>query len=204
MLAMRVGSRSPLGLELSMRATAQRWGPITAVVAVLMLAWSGPIGRPALAQDPLFATMAVTHEKAEPEAPDFALRTPDGRTLTLSTFRGRIVLLNFWATWCAPCRVEMPSMERLHQDFKDVGLVILAVDLDESPKLVAKFTQDFRLTFPALLDTGSRVASRYEVRGLPTTILIDRRGRVVGTAIGPRDWASAGGPALIRSLLGQR
>ena len=95
-------------------------------------------------------------------------------------------------------------MERLHRKLADKGLVILAVNLDESPKLVNKFMKDFRLTFPALLDGGSRVSSRYAVTGLPTTTLIDRRGRIVGGAVGPRDWASAGGLALISALLEQR
>ena len=121
--------------------------------------------------------------------------------MTLSTLRGQVVFLNFWATWCPPCREEMPSIERLHQEFKDQGLAVLAVDVGERPTLVAKFMKDFRLSFPVLLDRGSEVWSRYGVGGLPTTILVDRRGRIVGGAIGPRDWASPAGRALIRSLL---
>jgi len=171
---------------------------------MLFLSWAGPMARPASAQDPLFTAMAVAHRKDVLEAADFALPTSDGRIVTLSAFRGRVVLLNFWATWCAPCRVEMPSMERLYRELMALDFVILAVDLDESPKLVANFMRDFCLSFPALIDSGSQVASRYGVRGLPTTILIDRRGRVVGEALGPRDWATAAGRALIRSLVERR
>jgi len=176
-------------------------GAVAVAALVLVLMWTGSIGRAAWAKDPIFATMAVAHDTSGSEAPGFTLATPEGQTLALSSFRGRVVFLNFWATWCPPCRLEMPSMERLHQEFKDQGLAILAVDIEESPKLVAKFMREFRLTFPALLDSDSRVSSRYAVRGLPTTVLIDRRGRIAGRAIGPREWTSPEGRALIRSLL---
>lgn len=92
-------------------------------------------------------------------------------------------------------------MERLHQEFKDQGLAVLAVNMQESPKQVARFMRDFRLSFPALLDSDLQVARLYQVRGLPTTYLIDRTGRVVGQAVGARDWASPGSRALVRSLL---
>jgi thiol-disulfide isomerase/thioredoxin len=129
------------------------------------------------------------------------LSTPEGSTLTLGEFRGKVVFLNFWATWCPPCRVEMPSMERLHKEFKDQGLAMLAVDVQESPNEVARFMKQFRLSFPALLDLEGEVTLRYRVSGLPTTLLIDRSGRVVGAAVGPRNWASPEATALIRSLL---
>ena len=92
--------------------------------------------------------------------------------------------------WCPPCREEMPSIERLHRALGDQGLVVLAVDVDESPERVAKFVKDFRLSFPVPLDAGSHVFSSYGAPGLPTTMLIDRRGRIIGVALGPRDWAS--------------
>jgi peroxiredoxin len=145
--------------------------------------------------------MSVVRYRGDAEAPDFSLPSLEGGAVTLSALRGQVVFLNFWATWCPPCREEMPSIERLHREFKDQELAVLAVDVDESPNVVAKFVKNFRLSFPVLLDTGSEVSSRYGVGGLPTTILVDRRGRVVGAAIGPRDWASPAGRALIRSLL---
>jgi peroxiredoxin len=92
-------------------------------------------------------------------------------------------------------------MERLSQEFKDQGLAVVAVDLQESPKLVARFMKDFRLSFPAALDADGKVAARYQVRGLPSTFLVDRAGRVVGQAVGPRDWASPESKRLIRWLL---
>lgn len=92
-------------------------------------------------------------------------------------------------------------MERVHKEFSDQGLAILAVNIQESPKQVARFMRDFRLSFPALLDADGTVSQRYQVRGLPTTYLIDRTGRVVGQAVGAREWAGPEGKALIRSLL---
>ena len=122
-----------------MRAQGAQWGPIAAGVAMLFLSWTGPMTRLASAQDPLFASMAVAHRKDVREAADVVLPTPEGRIVTLSAFRGRVVLMNFWATWCAPCRVEMPSMDRLYRELMAEDFVILAVDLDESPKVAARF-----------------------------------------------------------------
>jgi len=157
---------------------------------------------PASAMDPLFEALAVTHVSGGAPAPDFALATPDGKQhLSLASLRGKVVLLNFWATWCPPCREEMPSIERLHQEFRNQGLAVVAVDLQESPKQVARFMRDFRLNFPAVLDAEGKVAAQYQVRALPATFLVDRAGRVVGQALGPRDWASAESKALMRLLL---
>lgn len=95
-------------------------------------------------------------------------------------------------------------MEQLHRAFKDQGLVVLAVDIQESPKQVTRFMKSFRLSFSALLDSGGEVMARYNVRGIPTTFLIDRTGRVVGQALGARNWASPEATALMRSLLDAR
>ena len=205
--ASRDGRRGPRGVPEASRWRARwevvLWGAVVAMALVaLFLAWSRPTGQPA-AEDSPFSEMAVFRFKGDADAPDFTLLTLEGRTVTPSALRGQVVFLNFWATWCPPCREEMPSIERLHQGFKDQGLVVLGVDVDEGPGPVARFVKDFRLGFPVLLDAGSRVSSRYGVQGLPTTILIDRRGRVVGRAVGPRDWASPAGRALVRSLLEQ-
>ena len=158
----------------------------------------------AWANDPVFQAMGVLHDRRQLPAPEFSLATPDGKTIALAELRGKVVFLNFWATWCPPCRVEMPSMEQLHKELKDKGLAILAIDIGESPKQVARFMKEFRLTFPALLDVNSEVSSRYRVQGLPTTFLVDRNGSVIGAAVGARDWASRDGKALIRFLLDQK
>lgn len=164
------------------RCWESRRRAVVIAVATLSLMWSVIGAHAAWAEDPIFAVMAVAHLKPESEAADFTLKTPEGRSVTLSALRGQGVLLNFWATWCPPCRLEMPSMERLRQEFKDQGLVILAVDIEESPKLVAKFMKEFRLGFPALLDSDSKVSSRYRVLGLPD----DRPDRSAGASRGDR------------------
>jgi peroxiredoxin len=154
--------------------------------------------------DPLFAALGI-HRPAEPsEAPDFALMTLEGQPARLREFRGKLVLLNFWATWCAPCLHEMPSMERLYQTFKQTAFVLLAVSMDRQGEEVAKpFVDNLKLTFPVLLDRASEVGRRYGVRGLPATYLIDPDGLLIGAVIGARDWHRTEAKALIASLLRQ-
>ncbi|MEE8074244.1 MAG: TlpA disulfide reductase family protein [Candidatus Binatia bacterium] len=134
-------------------------------------------------------------------APDFTLKDIKGNQVALKDFKGRIVFLNFWATWCPPCRVEMPSMERLYQQLRGKGLVMLAVDMQESENLVKAFINDFKLSFPALLDRDGDISFLYGVRGLPTTYIIDHEGQIIGKAVGPRDWASQDALKLFQSLL---
>ena len=121
--------------------------------------------------------------------------------MSLREQRGKVVFLNFWATWCLPCRAEMPEMDKLYQEFKGQGLVVLAVDLRESPAQVRRFGQELKLTFPLLIDEDMKVTQAYAVRALPVTYLIDRKGIMVGRAIGPREWVSGEARALIRHLL---
>ena len=112
------------------------------------------------------------------EAPDFQLEDLDGQEVSLSEFRGRPVVLNFWASWCGPCRLEMPVFQEVYTDemWKAGGLVILAVNLGESPELVQEFVDYYGLTFPILLDPRSRVGMIYNAANLPTTYFIDNSG----------------------------
>jgi thiol-disulfide isomerase/thioredoxin len=136
-------------------------------------------------------------------AADFALRDLSGNTVTLSGYRGNLVLLNFWATWCGPCREEMPSMERLYRQVRGQGFTMLAVNEKESVAQVANFMRSYGLSFPALLDVDGRVSSAYRVWGLPTTYLIDAAGRLIGMKSGPRDWASREVMEVVRKLGGE-
>ena len=137
-------------------------------------------------------------------APEFALPDLEGTAQRLSDFRGNVVLLNFWATWCPPCRAEMPSMEALYQAYKDQGFVILAVSSDvQGAAVVQPFMEGYRLSFPSLLDTTGRVNGLYGVRSIPTSYLLDRHGRVVSREIGARNWAKAEARALVASLLNE-
>ena len=134
-------------------------------------------------------------------APSFALKDLNGKEVKLEDHRGKIVFLNFWATWCQPCRTEMPSLEKLYTEFRGRDFTIFAVDLQEWIKGVRAFKEKFKLNFPILLDSDGRVGSKYGVISIPTTYLIDREGYVIGGALGPRDWASKEAFELINQLL---
>jgi peroxiredoxin len=132
-----------------------------------------------------------------PMAPDFSLRDIDGATHRLADYRGQVVIVNFWATWCPPCREEMPSMQRAWERLKDQGIVILAIDVGEDEDTIFTFTADYPVEFPLLMDIDSSVIQSWPVRGLPTTFIIDPQGRMVYRAIGTRDWED---PALLEAL----
>ncbi|MFQ5835875.1 MAG: TlpA family protein disulfide reductase [bacterium] len=135
------------------------------------------------------------------KAPDFTLENLEGSQVSLKNFQGKVIFLNFWATWCGSCRYEMPTMEKLWQRFKEEDFVILAVDLREGKKKVSSFMKEFGLTFPVLLDSRGEVANTYGVRAIPTTYLLDPEGRIVGGARGARNWASEDAFDLIEHLL---
>lgn len=138
------------------------------------------------------------------EAPDFVLNDLNGTSHSLAAYRGKVVFLNLWATWCPPCREEMPSMEKLHQKFAADGLVLLAVSEDEGPSQgVEAFTRSLGLTFPILLDPEGKLPGRYGVTGYPETFLIDRSGRIVQHIVGPEDWFSPEAQQQIATLLAQ-
>jgi thiol-disulfide isomerase/thioredoxin len=119
-------------------------------------------------------------------APDFTLDRLNGGQMTLSEMRGQVVLINIWATWCVPCRIEMPALEQAYQDYRDQGLVVLGVNAtyQDSEKDIAPFIQQFGMTFPILLDRTGRVDQSYEVRGLPTSFFVDRQGMIRYVSIG--------------------
>ncbi len=135
--------------------------------------------------------------------PDFTLPSLDGGSITLSDLKGQVILLNFWATWCPPCRQEMPSMERLYKKLKDKEFTILAVDIMERPETVKEFVRKFKLSFPILLDTKGEVAGKYMAYSIPITYLVNKDGKAVGKVIGPRQWDGERAMALLDELLGE-
>lgn len=132
---------------------------------------------------------------------EIALKDLNGNMVRLSDFRGKVVFLNFWATWCSPCRIEMPSMERLHKKLKDRGLVMLAINLEEPVSLVRAFFEEYKLSFTALLDTKGEVGVMFGISALPTTFIIYEDGRIIGAAMGARDWYSEKALALFEYLI---
>jgi peroxiredoxin len=119
-------------------------------------------------------------------APDFSLQTPEGETVTLSELRGQAVLVNLWATWCPPCRAEMPAIQKLYEEYKDQGFMVLAVNMtyQDNPQAVLPFTQENNLTFPILLEETGEMARKYELRSLPSSFFINRKGTIQEVVIG--------------------
>jgi len=128
-------------------------------------------------------TSAEVAESVTP-APDFQLLNLDGQTVSLSDFRGKPVMLNFWATWCGPCRAEMPYIQQVYDERSDDGLVVLAINIGESLAKVKGFMQDYGLTFPVLLDIQTEVAKQYNIQVIPTTFFIDPDGGIQDVGIG--------------------
>jgi len=138
-------------------------------------------------------------------APDFQLPALTGPPVELSALRGHLVLVNFWATWCAPCVAEMPSLDRLHRRLRDEGLVVLAVAVDEDADVLRRWVEARRLTLAILHDPRGRdVAARYGVSGYPVSFLVDRDGRVLENYVGPVEWDDPAAVAHYRGLLAGR
>jgi peroxiredoxin len=155
-----------------------------------------------------FAIVWTQSAKYEPlvvgkEAPDFALTDLNEKPVRLSDFRGKVVFLNFWATWCAPCREEMPSMEVLHKNFEKDGLVILAVSIDRvtTTKDIPPFVKGMNLTFPVLIDSWGKTDKPYKRMGVPETFIIDQQGVIREIVIGPRDWTRIDNLKTLTALL---
>ncbi len=118
------------------------------------------------------------------QAPDFQLPNLEGQAISLSDFRGKPVFLNFWATWCPPCRFEMPLIQAIFEESADTGLIVLAIDIGEAPSRVKDYIQSGNFSFPVLLDTNQDIALEYNVRAIPTTFLIDKDGIIQEIKVG--------------------
>jgi len=123
-----------------------------------------------------------------PQAPDFVLTDTEGNQHTLSNYRGQVVIVNFWATWCPPCREEMPSMQRAWEQLEKEGILMLGIDVGEDEDTIFQFTANYPVEFPLLMDQDSAVINQWPVRGLPTTFVVDPQGRIAYRAIGGREW----------------
>jgi peroxiredoxin len=170
-----------------------------AVVLALLVA-AVPVGIAGAGAD-LYAAAGVQPVRNAASAPEFALQTLEGRPLESSSLRGKVVVLNFWATWCGPCKEEMPALQRLKQHFKTEEFELLAITTDPQREAIKGFVQSLGLAFPVLLDEAKDVSATFGVRGLPTTVLIGKDGRVLARAVGPRAWDSPESVALIRRMV---
>ena len=157
----------------------------------------------AQANSNLYQAMNIEPLSAPKQAPAFKLEKLDGQQAQLSDYSGKLILLNFWATWCTPCRHEMPAMEKLWQKYQDQGFVMLGVsnDSERHKKRVKTFVRKMDLSFPILLDTESEVSDLYDVSGIPVSYLISPEGQLLAEIVGIREWASGEAFALVESLL---
>jgi peroxiredoxin len=141
-------------------------------------------------------------EKRQPFAIDMTLPALHGPSYQLSKLQGQVVLLNFWATWCYPCRVEMPSMQALYDTYRHAGFTILAIASDaQGQRVVGPFAETHQLTFPILLDAHNALGARLPLTGIPTSYLLDKHSRIAGLEIGVRDWNSPSVRQVIETLL---
>ncbi len=152
-----------------------------------------PIATLALAA--LLAGQAVAEDDQDltpipnkPMAPAFDLKDPQSQSQRLADYRGKPVILNFWATWCPPCREEMPSMQRAHQTLSGEGIAVIAINVGDDAAAIGEFLAQTPVDFPLPMDPESRVAQSYPLKGLPTTYVIDPQGRLVYAAEGEREW----------------
>lgn len=134
-------------------------------------------------------------------AEDFMLPLVEGPKFRLADQRGKVVMINFWATWCPPCREEMPAMERLWRHQKDQGFVLVAVSLDADPAVVKPFVDQYKLTFPVALDPKMDLGNAYGIRALPSSFVVDRQGYLAALALGPRAWDNDAAHSLVEGLL---
>ncbi len=150
-----------------------------------------------------FSPIALAQSEKTVPAPDFTLKSLSGEEVSLSQHRGKYVLVNFWATWCGPCKMEMASLETLYQRFKSRKFSLLAISNDMfGAKIVKPFVKAHRLSFPILLDQQLQASNKFGVVSLPTTFMIDPEGNIIGELKGAEDWASPDNLLYFENLLG--
>ena len=150
-----------------------------------------------------FSPIALAQSEKTVPAPDFTLKSLNGEEVSLSQHRGKYVLVNFWATWCGPCKMEMASLETLYQRFKSRKFSLLAISNDMfGAKIVKPFVKAHRLSFPILLDQQLQASNKFGVVSLPTTFMIDPEGNIIGELKGAEDWASPDNLLYFENLLG--
>ena len=150
--------------------------------------------------DGLFQELNVLKISPPSESIEINLKDIHGDRVRLSDFRGKIVFLNFWTTWCPTCRVEMPSMEKLHQRLQDKDFAMVTINIREPASQVKAFSKEYRLTFTTLLDLTGDVSAGFSIRSIPSTYILDKTGRIIGGVLGPREWDSKEAIALFEHL----
>lgn len=173
------------------------WGAVGLLIA---------LASPALGDSPpltarQLASLDLAGYPRSTRPPEFSLQTHASEVVSLGALRGRVAVLNFWATWCRECATEMPSLETLHRRFGSRGLAVIGVGVREDAAAAHRYARQHGLTFPLALDRNGAVAGRYGVIGLPTTFLVGRDGRAVALAVGVREWTSPMALEIVQTLL---
>ena len=175
------------------------------LVLALLLFSSGPLhAQTTRAAVDYKAVPKLEEMKDRTAAPDFSLPGPDGKQRSLKDYRGKIVFLNFWATWCTSCRDEMPAMERLYKEFKGKGFEIVAVNVKDKRTDALAFVKQLKLSYPVMMDPQGEVGLLYGAWGMPMTYLIDENGLVLARLWGAADWYTPGARNLIKALVDKR
>lgn len=176
-------------------------GTAAVAAAVSVSAAEAPGARQALSVGDAIKELDLIRPARQKLAQDFTLKTPGGGSFRLSDHRGKIVLINFWATWCPPCREEMPSMDRLYRKHREQGFVMVAVSVDADPGVVPPFVREHKLGFAVALDPKMEAANVYGVRALPSSFIVDKKGMMAALALGPRTWDSLAAHSLIAGMV---
>ena len=145
-----------------------------------------------------YAQQTMQAMPGNPVAKDFKLKNLDGEFVSLSDFKGQVVMINFWATWCPPCRKEMPSMQRAWEQYQKNDIMMLAVHIGGDVDEIWSFVSEYNLDFPVLIDGNSKVSNAWPILGIPTSFVIDKQGKIAYRAIGGREWDS---PQLMQMML---
>lgn len=199
-----------MGATVSRQAMGQRqrsrrggvYGPVGGLVCLILIVLV-PVVMGQSAVSALLTRLNLSDYSPRLRLPPFKGWTSTGQEVSLADLEGQVVLVNFWASWCAECRPEMPMFERLHRDFAAQGLSVVGINFREKTTRVQQYAKTLGLTFPLVLDPQGEMFRSYGVIGLPTTFLIARDGRPVALAVGPRPWDSPEARALIQALLAE-
>ncbi|MFC1496372.1 TlpA family protein disulfide reductase [Candidatus Margulisiibacteriota bacterium] len=170
------------------------------LLIIMLIIYSSQQNQQVINKDQAISPKSQT-QQSQKVAPDITVEDFNGKKVKLSDFRGKVVMLNFWATWCPPCRKEMPSMELLYDGMKDEDFVMMAVSMGEEKAKVKKFIDDNDYTFPVYLDKNRKASAKYSVTGIPTTLLIDKNGKIAYKKVGGEDWNSKENVDRIERLL---